>query len=245
MKGDFTRFTHDPARRFTSVLVQQGRVQLDADWNEHVAIRDRLERIANTDIIGPSGAPETGGGFEIGVSGTGTDLTISAGRFYVDGILCELDAAAQYTTQPHWPTPDPLTQGDPVTPIVDGRIDLVYIDVFDRHVSAIELPALLDPALDGLDTTTRVQTIWQIRLQKDVGAVIECADVAGFPPAPSGARLTSDAVESPSEADPCGVVVAGGYRGVENRLYRVEVHDGGALGTATWKWSRDNGAVAF
>ena len=36
----------------------------------------------------------------------------------------------------------------------------------------------------------------------------------------------------------------GGYRGTENRLYRVEVHDGGGTGQATLKWSRDNGAVA-
>ena len=29
----------------------------------------------------------------------------------------------------------------------------------------------------------------------------------------------------------------------ENRLYRVEIHDGGALGTARFKWSRDNGSI--
>lgn len=242
MKGDFTRFTHDPGRRFRGVLMQQGRVQLDADWNEHVAIRDRLERVTNTDVIGPSGAPETGGGFAIGVDGGGTDLTISAGRLYVHGILCELDADGQYTTQPHWPAPEPLTDGDAS---VDGRTDLVYVDVFQRHVSAVEMPEILDPALDGLDTTTRVQTVWQVRVLKDVGDVSDCANVTTFPPAPSAAQLTSDAVEAPSEEDPCEVVVAGGYRGVENRLYRVEVHDGGALGAATWKWSRDNGAVAF
>ena len=37
----------------------------------------------------------------------------------------------------------------------------------------------------------------------------------------------------------------GGYRGLENQTYRVEVHDGGAPGTATFKWSRDNGSVAI
>ena len=36
----------------------------------------------------------------------------------------------------------------------------------------------------------------------------------------------------------------GGYRGTENRLYRIEVHNGGGAGEATIKWSRDNGAVA-
>jgi len=35
-----------------------------------------------------------------------------------------------------------------------------------------------------------------------------------------------------------------GYRGLENQLYRVEVHTGGPLGTANFKWSRDNATVA-
>jgi Family of unknown function (DUF6519)/FHA domain len=35
----------------------------------------------------------------------------------------------------------------------------------------------------------------------------------------------------------------GGYRGVENQLYRVEVHRGGDADDATFKWSRDNGSV--
>ena len=34
-----------------------------------------------------------------------------------------------------------------------------------------------------------------------------------------------------------------GYRGIENRLYRIEIHNGGALGTARFKWSRDNGSI--
>ena len=40
MKGDFTRFTHDSTKHYTGVLKQQGRVDLDADWNEHVEIQD-------------------------------------------------------------------------------------------------------------------------------------------------------------------------------------------------------------
>ena len=37
------------------------------------------------------------------------------------------------------------------------------------------------------------------------------------------------------------------YRGAENQLYRVEIHRGGAAepGGATFKWSRENGSVAF
>jgi hypothetical protein len=37
---------------------------------------------------------------------------------------------------------------------------------------------------------------------------------------------------------------AGGYRGAENRLYRIEIHAPGTAGAATFRWSRDNGAPA-
>jgi hypothetical protein len=34
VKGDFSRDTFDAAKHYTAVLMQQSRVQLDADWNE-------------------------------------------------------------------------------------------------------------------------------------------------------------------------------------------------------------------
>ena len=45
MKGDFSRQTFDPKKHYSAVLMQQGRVQLDADWNEQHAIdRHRSRR---------------------------------------------------------------------------------------------------------------------------------------------------------------------------------------------------------
>ena len=38
MSGDYTRFTFDPLKRYSGVLMQQGRVQLDSDWNEEIDI---------------------------------------------------------------------------------------------------------------------------------------------------------------------------------------------------------------
>ena len=38
MKGDFTRLTFQPEKHYSSVRLQQGRVQLDADWNEQADI---------------------------------------------------------------------------------------------------------------------------------------------------------------------------------------------------------------
>jgi len=38
MKGDFSRDTFDHKKHYRRVLMQQGRVQVDADWNEQASI---------------------------------------------------------------------------------------------------------------------------------------------------------------------------------------------------------------
>ena len=239
MKGDFTRFTFDPTKRYTNVLKQQGRVDLDADWNEQSAIDTYLDRVSRMDLSGvKSGAPSLSPGFEITVPAGGGDLNISAGRFYAEGIICELFAATTYLTQPFPPaTPPPFT----AVP-AGGRTDSVYLDVWQRHITAIEDPSIKEIALGGPDTTTRLQTIFQIRINENVGP-IDCPG-ATFP-ALSNAQMTASLVPVPPEDDLCLIGATGGYRGLENRLYRVEVDTGGALGIATFKWSRDNGSVVF
>ena len=41
MKGDFTRVTFDPAKHYSGVLEQQGRMQVDSDRNEMNDIHDQ------------------------------------------------------------------------------------------------------------------------------------------------------------------------------------------------------------
>ena len=62
MKGDYTRSTFSPTKRYTSVRMQQGRVPLDADWNEAQDISKHLAETARTDIIGRCGFPEDAAG---------------------------------------------------------------------------------------------------------------------------------------------------------------------------------------
>ena len=72
------------------------------------------------------------------------------------------------------------------------------------------------------------------------------ADLAGWADliAPSTGRLTTGTYEVAAVTDPCELPPTGGYRGLENQLYRVEIHDPGQPGgTATFKWSRDNASV--
>jgi hypothetical protein len=74
MKGDVSRAAFD-ARRFSRVVAQQGRIQLDADWNEQQAIIDHRLRAALADVFGHAGllgvaiAPHAAPGFGIHTHG--------------------------------------------------------------------------------------------------------------------------------------------------------------------------------
>src|SRR5438874_13025585 len=88
MSSDISRQRFDPANDFSNVLMQQGRVQLDADWNEWNEILDRHWRSETIDIIGRCVVPrETLNGFEIQFSSG--NLAIGRGRIYVDGLQAE------------------------------------------------------------------------------------------------------------------------------------------------------------
>ncbi|MGE5217805.1 MAG: DUF6519 domain-containing protein [Chloroflexota bacterium] len=257
MSGDYSRVRFDPKNDFSAVLMQQGRVQLDSDWNELAALLDRRWRAETTDIIGRGTVPkETPDGFRIQIAASG--LTIGRGRIYVDGLLAEnhgkapleFDAvlaeqrgtlAVPYDEQPYFPNvavvaPAPTTGGP----------HLVYVDVWRREVTFLEDLNLVEKAV-GIDTTTRWQTVWQVKILANVGSSATCGsplEAWNGLIAPSDGRLSSAAVGVPTNVDPCLLPPSGGYRGLENRLYRVEIHDGGPSGTATFKWSRDNASVA-
>jgi hypothetical protein len=258
MKGDFSRNTFKPDKHYRGVLMQQGRVQLDADWNEWNDILDRHWRSETIDIIGRGVVPlETPNGFEIQISGT--SLTIGRGRIYVDGLQAENHGTGDqefdpvlgesrgldpipYEQQPYFPgAPDAPQQGGP---------HLVFLDVWEREVTAVENPTLREVALGGPDTTTRLQTVWQVRVLPNVGNGATCAtadeQLSGWLDIirPSAGRLTTRAIGVASPDDPCLIPPSGGYRGLENQTYRVEIHLAGPAGTATFKWSRDNASVA-
>src|SRR6266511_2915001 len=92
MKGDFSRKTFVAEKHYAGVLMQQGRVQLDADWNEQLAIQRHRDYTEAEDVIGPCGAPKHNAGFLVQPTLDGQDLIVSPGRFYVHGRLCELES---------------------------------------------------------------------------------------------------------------------------------------------------------
>jgi len=275
MKGDFSRDSFDPAKHFTRVLLQQGRVLTDADFNEQAAIQQHFLRAFVVDLVGRRW--RVGDGFAIG-GATAADLTIGAGCFYLGGIRFENADACGYRTQPAGPAPaddGPGGGGDP------GRAFVAYLEVWERSVSAAEDPSLRDPALGGVDTSVRAQSVWRVRrlsaaaareLAAPVAAALAARAAAGddagraalpalkaaaaaFAADPGNCRhadalfdrLDSAAPRLTVRAAPPGTGgdAAGGYTGAENRLYRIEIHRGGAAGAATFRWSRDNGATVL
>jgi len=74
MQGDFSRYTFDPKKHYTQVLLQQGRVLTDADWNEQQAITHHHISTNTKDIIGQSGVLDGSSSFRIGSFGGLTNV---------------------------------------------------------------------------------------------------------------------------------------------------------------------------
>lgn len=238
MRGDFTRSTFDPGKRYSGVRLQQGRVQLDADWNEQVDIDAHLRETGVADLVGSCGVPRNGGGFQIAPTADGLDLTVSAGRIYVDGILCELDAPVTWRNQPDLPKSGEVEPGT----------HFVYLDVWRHHVTALEDPGIRETALGGPDTATRTRTVCQVKLLRvpaKPGSIHCLSDVEEWrlKIAPTEARMRARAQPADPSDEPCVVPAEAGYTRLENQLYRVEIHGGGGIGEAAFKWSRENGSL--
>ncbi len=342
MKGDFSRCRFDPARHYSAVLEQQGRVQLDADANEQRAIDAHRLATETVDVIGATGAPIHDAGFAISLRPDNRSLLIGLGRYYVDGLLCEAATQLDYTQQPWLIDPQPGIDVM-LAALRVGRASAVrvWLETWQRLVTPIDDPCIKDPALGEADTTVRVQTVWRVVADApappatDVSGVRQAVDTlrqslasyqeatrstalqaiathadtlateiarsdtsfaqlapsllslhsagaAALPglaraPGDTGARLAAAldtigriggvlqhesccvamrrrplallpgmmtaSTDDTSGQGPCLPSPQAAYRGLENQLYRVEVHRGGPLANATFKWSRDNGSV--
>ena len=83
MKADLSRATFDKARRYRSVRMQQGRVQLDADFNEQQDILNRRIEIETRDSLGPVAVPIGPGASQVRSSARGgVPLTMRSARVH-------------------------------------------------------------------------------------------------------------------------------------------------------------------
>jgi uncharacterized protein DUF6519 len=222
MGGDYSRLRFDRRKHYAGVLLQQGRALLDSDWNEAEAIRAHLWRTFVRDVLGSCAFPvDDDGKAGFALTTDGDKVTIGAGHAWIDGLLCEIEAEVNAEAQPDLPGASLPTEA--------GRF-VAYLDVWQREVTAAEDPSIREPALGGPDTTIRLATVWQVRWRRAPNDADSHPDEAG------GAHLSPDTTDA-------RLAARGQYVGLENQLYRVEIHEGGRPRTATIKWSRDNGST--
>ena len=181
MAGDRARVSYDPSRKWRGLIAQQGRVTVEADWNEAAAIGAERDRLLTLDVVGTVGTPDGGyvvtaipaAGSPPGSPGsppaTGPglvgsppasvpgDLVIGPGTLYLGGERLDLDAPVAYSAQPDWldHSTDPRWV-PPALPAAAGTsYELVYLLAAEQEVSAVEDAALADVALGGPDTMGR------------------------------------------------------------------------------------------
>jgi len=82
--GDLSRGAFDPAR-YNRVVAQQGRVQLDSDWNEQQAIIDYRLRAMASDVFGDADLSGTSGVTVVPAARPGFGLHVHAGGAF-DGV---------------------------------------------------------------------------------------------------------------------------------------------------------------
>jgi Family of unknown function (DUF6519) len=162
MGADFSKVRLDPLRDFAGVELEQGRVLLDADVNELMDIVDRRIRALASDTLGRATVSSTTpDAFKI-TAASGT-LQVGKGRLYVDGLLAEnhgdpakrvfddllgeasLAGPVRYDAQPYLPNAPPLP--------TNGR-RLVYLEVWNREVTHLEQPDLVESAVGIEDSGT-------------------------------------------------------------------------------------------
>jgi hypothetical protein len=232
MKTQISKNTFDAEKRYSGVYQQQGRMLTDADWNNLVDVLKEQLAEALKDVVG-NGSPRSG------ALSIANDRSIQPGDLYIDGLRAALPGTVSFAAsqQPDLPLSADLPAAGPY---------LVYADVWERSLTALEDPDLRDAGLNGADTCTRSQTMLQIKTCAI--SVNPETDI----PANGDAALSLDLhdnLEASDPCDPCAGVVGAGAGRVGNYLFRLEVHavtgDAANPTGLVFKWSSENGAEQY
>lgn len=179
MKADLTRNTSNPLKHFTRVLMQQGRVQLDADWNEQTAVLLHYLRALAADLIGPHGGPDDSFAV-LQAPPIPFDFVIGAGHYYVDGILCEADSIPiPITGFPNsgskkvkilfWPRDDLAFRSNQYVDVSDGANVISTVQAKITDLDPANRTLTLDPDVSSFSTAKqpRVQRLTTYMTQPD------------------------------------------------------------------------------
>jgi hypothetical protein len=240
MGSDRARVSYDPRQQYRSVVMQQGRVQLEADWNEAQEITGEEMRKEALDFVGPSGTPDDG--YKVDPDAKANfrqfDFIVERGIMYVGGLRAYLPEAVRYSYQTDWLD----YHGDPYW--VDlftlhsqlPSDEFVYLFLREQEVSAVEDPDLKDVALGGPDTAQRTRLLQRfVRVactDSDCASGLAAAEAkwatAGLHFDPDTMRLQSWSqlmvgFSNQSSNGPCEPQASGGYIAPDNQLIRVQL----------------------
>jgi hypothetical protein len=158
-------------------------------------------------------------------------------------MLCINGQKIKYQDQPDLPNApkiaDLMKLSEPPIP----RYGFVYLDVWQRGITALDDSQIKESALGGADTATRTKTVWQVKVFPLMGKPTppySCTELFRENKVALNARTS---LLDESFTNPCIIRSNAGYRRLENQLYRIEIHKSGKLGEATFKWSQDNGSL--
>lgn len=250
---DISRSAFDPRKQYTGVRMQQGRVIVDDDWNEHARINEEDERRARVEIVGPAGSPDDG--FRVDnprvIASDQITFDIHAGTFYLGGLRLEQAADQPFHAQADWLQ----HSADEFATPTGERYDLVYLETCQVPVTAVEDSELFEVALGGPDTSTRTRLVQRVRLATDVGSD-QCDEawqalVARWKAGHRGTvtaehqlqpdvKLTVGTTQSTGGGDLCSPQTVGGYLGAENQAIRVQL-----TGANQLTWGFDNAAPLY
>ena len=265
MASDRARVSYDPSRKWRGVIGQQGRVTVEADWNEAVMIGEERDRQVALDVIGPVGTPDRGYAVTAAPphrerpGSVPGDLTIGPGTLYLGGERLDLAEKVRYSAQPDWldHSTDPMWRGEHARHDGDLRHELVYLLAAAQEVSAVEDPALADVALGGPDTMQRWRILQHfVRCPSESGTCEGARDALErslasygltFDPAQMTARSAARLeVSFSAAAGRSWSTAAGGYLGSENQMIRVMVSGiDAATGQPTIVWGFDDASFLY
>lgn len=272
MPGDRARVSYDARRKWRGLVAQQGRVTIEADWNEAASIDQEHDRQVALDVIGSAGTPD--GGYVITpvqatdspATGIPGDFTIGRGTIYVGGQRLDLEERVTYSAQPDWldhsTDPlwiDPLAAIPSLTSPPAPSYELVYLLAFEQEVCAVEDPALADVALGGPDTMQRQRVLQHFVRQPSPSGTSDgswnafTSSLAGnglrFDSASmmieSTTKLRVSFPEAPTQPSLCQPVATGGYLGAENQMIRVMVLGVDGSGEPVIVWGFDDASFLY
>ena len=268
MGSDRARVTYDPRQQYRSVVMQQGRLTLEADWNEAFQINNESLRKESLDFVGPCGTPDDGYAVILPTGPTTPpyDFSIGRGAMYVGGMRTHLDEPVAYSNQPDWRDND---ASDPDWVDLAGFTDspsslpsneFVYLYLREQEVSAVEDFDLKDVALGGPDTAQRTRLLQ--RFVRLAAPGTDCASSLAAAQAKwateglyfdshtmrlySWSSLQVSFSQQGPNTDPCQPLAQGGYLDPDNQLIRVQIAGVDSMtGNPTFLWGFDDASFLY